>query len=112
METMELVTTEVTTEEKLDILANLRQVYAELEKAFKAANADLIEQIETLEGQIKTDVLESGETVKDESLMAVWVNGKTTWDGTILKGLEAVYPEIGKAKKLGKPSVSFRKVAA
>ena len=99
------------TTEKLDKLSEMKAQLDELKKAWEEANAELISSIETLETEIKDEVLESGETVKGESLMAVWNSGKTTWDGKILKGLEVVYPEIGKAKKVGNPTVSFRKVA-
>ena len=108
--TIEFVTTEVTTEEKLDVLNNLRNAYNDLLEAFKAQNADLIEQIDILEAEIKNDVLEYGKTVKGENLMAVWNTGRTTWDGKTLKVLEKQFPEIGIAKKIGEPTVSFRKV--
>ena len=112
MENIEIVTPKVTTEEKLDVLNNLRNVYNELTAQFEAKNADLIEQIGLLEAEIKNDVLECGATVKGESLMACWVSGKTTWDGKTLKVLEKQFPEIGIAKKIGNPTVSFRKVTA
>ena len=112
MENIEFVTTTVTTEEKLDTLANLRSVYNELMEQFNKKNADLIEAISNLETEIKNDVLDSGQTIKGESLMACWVTGKTTWDGKTLKVLEKQFPEIGIAKKIGQPTVSFRKVAA
>ena len=73
MENIEFVTTEVSTEEKLDVLNGLRSAYDELLKAFEAQNAELIEAIANLESDIKNDVLEGGATVKGESLMAVWV---------------------------------------
>lgn len=111
MENIEFVTTEITTEEKLDILTGLRDAYEDLLKEFEAKNAELIEAISNLESEIKNDVLEGGKTVKGENLMAVWNTGKTTWDGKTLKVLEKQFPEIGIAKKVGNPTVSFRKVA-
>lgn len=108
--TLEIVNN-VTTEEKLDTLSTLRNTYNELLEAFNAKNADLLEAIANLEAEIKSDVLECGETVKGENLMAVWVSGKTTWDGKTLKVLEKQFPEIGIAKKVGNPTVSFKKVA-
>ena len=101
----------VSAEQKLDILAELRGMDQEAFEAFEQQNSLLIQSIEQLEKEIKADCLEAGESIKGESLMAVWVGGKTTWDGKILKGLEAVYPELAKAKKIGNPTVSFRKVA-
>ena len=94
-------------ENVVDLFKAVDKAYDE---AFEQQNADLIEAIQNLEIEIKTDVLEAGATVRGGSMMAVWNSGKTTWDGKILKGLEVVYPEIGKAKKIGNPTVSFRTI--
>ena len=99
------------TTEKINEYSELKSGYEALLKEFEAQHEALLNEIARLESEIKAEVLENGETVKGESLMAVWNSGKTTWDGKILKGLEAVYPELGKAKKIGNPTVSFRKVA-
>ena len=102
----------ITTEEKIDIYADMKAQLAELKKAFEAQHAELIEAIANLENEIKNDVLESGCTIRGENLMAVWNSGRTTWDGKILKGLAVAYPEINVAKKVGEPTVSFRTIEA
>ena len=98
------------TSEKLNELASKRARLEELRKSWEAENAELIESIGSLEAEIKSEVLESGETVKGESLMAVWVSGKVTWDGRQLKKFAETYPAILAASKVGNPSVSFRMV--
>jgi hypothetical protein len=100
----------VTTEEKINLYADMKAQLAELKKAFEMQNAALIEAINGLEEEIKTDVLEKGETVRGNSLMAVWNTGRTTWNGALLKGLAEVYPEINVARNVGQPTVSFRAI--
>ena len=100
----------ITTEEKIDLYAEMKNQLAELTKAFEQQNAELIEAIKNLENEIKTDVLETGKTVRGESLMAVWNSGRTTWDGKILKVLAEDYPEINIARNVGQPTVSFRTI--
>lgn len=101
----------MTTEEKIDLYSSLKNQFDMLKKAFEAQNAEMIESMKALEAEIKSEVLECGETVRGESMMAVWNTGKTTWDGKALKVLEKQFPEIGIAKKIGEPTVSFRAVA-
>ena len=100
----------ITTEEKIDLYADMKAKIAELTKAFEQQNAELIEAIQNLETEIKTDVLEAGKTVRGASLMAVWNTGRTTWDGKMLKVLAEEYPEINIAKNIGQPTVSFRTI--
>lgn len=98
------------TTEKLNTWASKMAELEALKKAFEAAHADLIAEIGSLESEIKSEVLESGETVKGDSMMAVWVSGRMTWDGKKLKKFAETYPEILEASKVGNPTVSFRAV--
>jgi hypothetical protein len=72
--------------------------------------ADVDEEIEQLEGEIKEAALSHGSTVRGASLMAVWSKGRTTWDGEKLKGYAIAHPEIKVLQKVGKPSVSIQAV--
>ena len=100
----------VTTEEKIDLYSNMKAEFEALKKAFEAQNAELIEAMNSLKAEIEADVLEAGATVRGENMMAVWNSGRTTWDGKLLKGFEVIFPEIGAAKKIGEPTVSFRNI--
>ena len=99
---------EITTEEKINIYADMKAKFEALKKAFEAENAELIEAMENLENDIETDVLKRGSTVRGETMMAVWNSGKTTWNGKQLKKFAEKYPEIVAASKVGNPTVSFR----
>lgn len=57
----------------------------------------------------REQVLALGQTVDGEKTRFVYSKGKTTWDGQKLQGMEAIIPEIGKAKKVGEPSVAIKK---
>ena len=96
--------------EKLNELSEKKSRLEELKRLWEISNAELIGEIKTLESEIEESVLESGETVKGESLMAVWVSGKMTWNGKMLKKFAEEYPAILAASKVGNPSVSFRTV--
>jgi len=95
-------------QENLDLLDEAKKELAELKAIFDAANAPLIELIDMLEKNIKTDVLEYGHTVSGENLTAVWTNGRMSWDSKMLTELAETCPEINSCRKYGNPSVSFR----
>ena len=101
----------MTTTEKINEYSELKSGYEALLKEFEEQHKALLDEIAKLESEIKAEVLESGATVKGESMMAVWNTGKVTWDGKQLKLFTAKYPEIAVASKVGNPTVSFRKVA-
>jgi hypothetical protein len=66
------------------------------------------EQVETLETQIKAEVLDEGQTVTGDSLMAVWSKGRVSWADKELQGYLIDHPEIGRFRIEGSPSVSIR----
>lgn len=92
----------------LNILSTKRYILDTKKAHFEAENKDLIDDIAEIETKVREAVLEKGETVKAEKMSAVWVKGKTTWDGKILEGYAVAHPEILAAKKTGKPTVSFK----
>jgi len=63
-----------------------------------------------LEEGVRNDTLDLGLTSKGKYLMAVWSKPRVTWDGKGLLGYMVAHPEIEAFKKVGKPSVSIRKV--
>ena len=99
---------EVKVQENLDMLSEAKKQFAEVKALFEAANAPLIELIEMLESEIKTEVLECGHSVSGEKMTAVWANGRMSWDSKMLTALAEKYPEINDCRRYGNPSVSFR----
>lgn len=75
-----------------------------------AAKAEAVEaNIGALEAEIKADVLAHGESVKGESVQAVWSKGRVTWDSKGLTAYSEGHPEILGFQKTGEPSVSLRR---
>lgn len=106
---MESVTEiEVTMEDKLDILADLKLLLLSKQQQFDYENADLIYQINDLEKAVKIDVYRKGETVKTDKITVSYSKGRETWDTKKLTGLSKHYPEILECKRIGEPSVSIR----
>lgn len=98
----------ITIYEKLNLVADMKMKYAEKENAFKKETADLKQAIDDLESEIKTEVLKRGETIKTDTISAIWMKGKETWDGKLLAGYALAHPDILAAKKVGEPQVQFR----
>lgn len=62
-----------------------------------------------LEDAIRSDTVKHGSTIRGTELMAVWANGRVTWDTRALDGYAVAHPEINKLRKQGGPSVSIRR---
>lgn len=93
---------------KLEILAGLKQAYAEAKADFEKQTAESKMLIDDLESEISAAILDMGESVKTEHISAIWNKGKTTWDGRLLEGYAIAHPDILAARKVGEPTVSFR----
>lgn len=63
-----------------------------------------------LDAFIRSGVLAAEKTVKGGQLMAVFNQGRSTWDGKKLDGYAAAHPEILDFKKVGSPTISIRGV--
>ena len=94
--------------EKLNELAELKLAYAASKAKWETQTAEAKERIDDLEKEISEAVLAEGQTVKTDLISAIWNKGKSTWDGKLLEGYAVAHPEILAAKKVGKPTVSFR----
>lgn len=121
----------VSVTEKLDRLGDERLAIDDLntnmehliDEAFQRC-PDLAEQYEVLQAEVKahtdsadqlsTDIrtltLPYGETIKGETLMAVWSKGRTSWDTKKLDGYAVAHPEIKEMKSEGNPSISIKEV--
>lgn len=86
----------------------IKQQLAEIDAEFAPEYQAVSEKSTALEQEIKTDVIQAGETVKGDQLMAVFNKGRVSWDTKGLDGVLAVMPELEKFRKEGAPSVSIR----
>jgi hypothetical protein len=94
----------------LDLLAQLRAERVTVLGVVAESLAEIDAKIGALEATIKGEVVRLGVTMRGDSLEAVFVEGKTTWDGKKLEGYEAAHPEISAFKKVGKPYATIRPV--
>lgn len=60
--------------------------------------------------KITKEVIRRGKTVKGEKLMAVYSNGRITWDTAMLNSYAVDHTAINEFKKIGKASVAFHEV--
>ena len=86
----------------------IKQQIAEVELEFSSARDAVADNIGELEVEIKNDVIQLGESVKSEFVMAVWSKPRVSWDTKALDGYAVAHPEIGVMRKEGQPSVSLR----
>jgi hypothetical protein len=89
-----------------EVKAKLRAI----EDHYSAQIEETQKRLSELKGVITEQVLKLGKTVPGTRVMAVWNKGKTTWDGKLLSGFALAHPEVNACKKIGSPTVSFRKV--
>ena len=94
------------------ITPEIKAKMAEIEVEFSPILESLATRQTEVETSIKADLLDVGETVKGDHLMAVYVKRREGgWDNGKLKGFAMAHPEILAAKKPdGEPTVSIRKV--
>lgn len=64
--------------------------------------------VSDLQAEIKVDILNLGESVKGDYISALFVKGRSSWDGKRLDGYAIAYPEVLQFKKVGEPSVTIR----
>jgi len=87
-----------------EIKAKIAEINAEFADKTKSLN----QEITFLEGEVKQEVVNAGETIKGEYMMAVYVKGRVSWDTKALDGYATAHPEIAQFRKIGEPSVSIR----
>ena len=82
----------------------------EIRKKWDDTTESMVSEIAELEAEIKADVLNGGETVKGDKLMATWNKGRVSWDGKLLDGMAKIIPQLETARKVGEPTVTIREV--
>ena len=83
---------------------------AAIDEEFAPGIGAITSKAAELEVRIKEEVIVHGETIKGNLLQAVWSKARTSWDTKGLNGYLVNNPELNQFKKIGKPSVSIRKV--
>lgn len=82
----------------------------DIEAEFSGTEQAVCDNIAALEAEIKADVIAEGSTIKGNIFMAVWNKGRVSWDSKLLDGFLMAHPELEKARKVGEPSVTLRRV--
>lgn len=88
----------------------IKQQVKDIEDEFAPEFESLNQTLSSVEKKIKEDVVQAGETVKGNFLMAVFSKGRVSWDTKGLNGVLAVYPQLEQFRKQGDPSVSIRSI--
>ena len=99
----------VQAERELIVKKALETVAQEL-KALDKSLIAILSAVASAKEAVEVAVLDKKETVSGEHCMAVWNKGRESWDGSKLNGFAMAHPEILQAKKIGEPTVSFRKI--
>lgn len=92
------------------VYADIAQRKNEIEIEFGGKADDVNNNISKLEAEIKAETKTRGETVKGKYFMAVYVKGRTSWNNDMLDGMISLVPQLEKARKVGDPSITLRKV--
>lgn len=90
------------------LVADIQAKITELEAERDMLALDLDDAIDTVTKDIKSTVLEHGQSVKATHLHAVWSKPRISWNNKGLDGYAIAHPEILAFRKEGRPSVSIR----
>jgi outer membrane murein-binding lipoprotein Lpp len=100
-----------------DLQAKIADVYsqvanrkAEISAEFDGKAEDAKSNIDKLTAEIKAEVEKLGESIKGAFYHAVYVRGRVSWNTDMLDGMIVAFPALDKARKVGKPSVTIRKI--
>jgi len=93
-----------------DIFAQVETRKREIADEFGTQAAAVDANIEALTNDIKRATVAHGESVKGKVFHAVYVKGRVTWNTDMLDGMLIAFPALEKARKVGQPSVTLRKL--
>lgn len=96
--------------ERREIAAPFDVQIAELVSERDNATSDLDVEIDEVKDSLKAHVLDLKESVKGFFQHAVYSKGRTIWDSEMLEGYAIEHPKVLAMRKVGRPSVSIRKV--
>lgn len=95
-------------DKRTEIMAPVADKLTALDAEYEPKLANVQDEADQLEAEIRAEVLEVGETVKGTRLIAVWNKGRDSLDTKGLKGYAVAHPEIAAFWKPGQPTVSLR----
>lgn len=87
----------------------IKEKLAEIEAEYFAKAEELKLKKDSLESEIKQEVLQAGRTVKGTNHQFIYLKPRVTWNVPALDGYAEAHPEIRKFRTEGNPSVSVRK---
>ena len=87
----------------------IKKQLADIDAEFNNRQTAVNMAIDSLESEIKLDVINLGKTVPGKFLMAVYNKARVTWDSKGLEGFMIAHPEIIAFRKEGDPTVTIRK---
>ena len=91
-----------------EIHAEIKAMDDELDPVIEIVQAE----IKNIQAEIRDMVIKHGSSVKVDlgsgERSAIYVKGRTSWDGKALEGFAIAHPEILVCKKEGNPSVRFK----
>ncbi len=90
------------------ITTEIRQALADIDDEFAGGESAAAISVTNLEDVIRATTLEIGDTVKGDTLYAVFSKPRITWNNPGLEGFAKAHPEMLALRKIGKPSVSIR----
>lgn len=93
-----------------DVYDQVSRRKSDIVAEFDYKAASVLDNIAKLTADIKAAVKAEGKTVKGQFYQAVYVKGRVTWITDMLDGMIIVFPALEKARKVGEPSVTLRKV--
>lgn len=102
-----------------ELTLSVKEVYtqvasrkAEINAEFSQKSNAVKDNLEALTARIKDEVKRAGATVKAKFYQAVYVKGRTSWNTDMLEGMIVAFPALEKARKVGEPSVTIRRVGS
>lgn len=85
-------------EEKEKLLAPLKKKLELINEKHDEEATEVLNKIEEIEDKIKSDVIERGESVSTDTLIAVYTKPRMTWSNDKLEGFALIHPEILNAR--------------
>lgn len=92
------------------ITPEIKEKLSDIEDEFSKKTESLNEKITNLDAEIRTDVVVAGKTIKGKHLMALFSNGRVSWDTKLLDGYAVSHPEVEQFKKVGCPFVTIKSI--
>ena len=90
---------------------DVRAMYLLRSQELTSIGEVLAATVEEQKAEVARMVLDLGETVKAETAMGIYCQGKESWDGKGLAGYAIANPEVLAFRTIGAPYTQIRKVA-